>query len=346
MAELDTLLQNCASNNYSDVHIASHTPIMGRSLGELRPIDNQIVNPSKAQSLILDALTPQQKRAFEENWELDAVYTSQGGLRFRVNVCREHHGVAAVFRHIPRTILTLAELGLPPVVEKFCLATQGLILVSGPSRSGKSTTLASLIDHINTTRNDHIITIEDPIEVIHQNKSGIISQRELATHTRSFASALRAALREDPDVIMVGEIRDTETMTLAMTAAETGHLVLSSLHTSGAVATINRALNLFPPGEQEQARSTLSESMLGIISQQLIKNAADADMVAAFEVLVNTLGVANVIREGDAFKIEGMLQVGGKDGMKSMATSLEELWKKNLITREARMEYSGKEVTL
>lgn len=343
MAQLDRFLKLCADRKCSDLHIAAGIPMMLRSLGEMKPLTNQVVTPEQARLFIFEILSDEQQEQLNKHWELDSIYESADNQRFRMNVCKEQRGLAAVFRHIPGQIRTYAELGLPPVVEKLCLATQGLIIVTGPSRSGKTATMASMLDWINTNRNEHIISIEDPIEYMHQNKKSIVSQRSLGSHTRSFANALRAALREDPDVILIGEIRDLETMSLALTAAETGHVVLTTLHTSGASATINRVVNLYPPAEQAQAQTTLAECLLGIISQQLIKNAAGDGMVAAFEVMVNTVAIANIIRTGESFKLEGMMQMGAKDGMKLMENSLEELLKAGQITRESRKEYSLKE---
>jgi len=281
MAQLDTLLKACADKKCSDLHVAAGMPMMVRFLGEMQPLTNQAATPEQVTTFIHEILSVEQREQLIKHWELDSIYQSADGERFRMNVCKEQRGLAAVFRHIPARIRTLAELGLPPVVGKFCLATQGLIIVTGPCRSGKTTTMASMLDWINANRNEHIITIEDPIEYMHQNNKSIISQRSVGSHTRSFANALRAALREDPDVILIGEIRDLETMSLALTAAETGHVVLTTLHTAGAPATVNRVINLYPPAEQAQAQTTLAECMLGIVSQQLIKNAGGDDMVAA-----------------------------------------------------------------
>jgi twitching motility protein PilT len=344
MAQLDKFLKACADRKCSDLHVAAGMPVMVRFLGEMQPLINQAATPEQVTTFIHEILSEEQREQLIKHWELDSIYQLADGERFRMNVCKEQRGLAAVFRHIPARIRTFAELGLPPVVGKFCLATQGLIIVTGQCRSGKSTTMTSMLDWINANRNEHIITIEDPIEYLHQDKKSIISQRSVGSHTRSFANALRAALREDPDVILIGEIRDLETMSLALTAAETGHVVLTTLHTSGAPATVNRVINLYPPAEQAQAQTTLAECMLGIVSQQLIKNAGGNDMVAAFEVLVNTMAVANIIRSGESYKLEGMMQVGTKEGMKLMENSLEELLKAGLITREARREFSLKEV--
>ena len=343
MAQLDRFLKACADRKGSDLHVAAGMPVMVRLLGEIQPLTNQTVTPEMVTTFIHEILPEEQREQLSKHWELDSIYQLADGERFRMNVCKEQRGLAAVFRHIPVRIRAFDELGLPAVLGKFCLATQGLIIVTGPCRSGKTTTMASMLDWINTNRNEHIITIEDPIEYLHQNKKSIISQRSLGPHTRSFANALRAALREDPDIILIGEIRDLETMSLALTAAETGHVVLTTLHTSGAPATVNRVVNLYPPAEQSQAQTTMAECLLGIVSQQLIKNAAGNDMVAAFEVLVNTMAVANIIRSGESFKLEGTMQVGTKEGMKLMENSLEELLKAGLITADARREFSLKE---
>ena len=343
MAELDKYLQAIVERQCSDLHVAAGVPMMVRHMGDMAPLTNQAVTAEQSQALVYEILNEEQRQEFEQNWELDAVYALEGGARYRLNVCREQRGVAAVFRHIPAETRGFEELGLPSVVEKFALATQGLVIVTGPGRSGKTATLASMIDHINSNRNEHIITIEDPIEYLHQNKKSIVSQRSVGPHTKSFSNALRAALREDPDVIMIGEIRDLETMTLALTAAETGHLVLATLHTSGATSTINRVINIYPPTEQAQAQTTLSECLIGVVSQELMKTADGANMVAAFEVLVNTLAVGNVIREGETFKLEGMVEVGGKEGMKKLDRSLDELLKTGKITAQTRKEYAPRD---
>ncbi len=340
MAELDKFLKVVVERKCSDLHVAAGMPMMVRYLGEMTPLTNQAVSAEQSKQLIYEILSEEQQRQFEETWELDAVYSLPSGERYRVNVCREQKGLAAVFRYILAEPKSFEELGLPPVIEKFVLATQGLIVVTGPGRSGKTATLASMIDHINTNRNEHIITIEDPIEYLHQSKKSIVSQRSVGPHSKSFSNALRAALREDPDVIMIGEIRDLETMSLALTAAETGHLVLATLHTSGAASTINRVINIYPPSEQAQAQTTLSECLIGVLSQELIKQADATDMVAAFEVLVNTLAVGNVIREGETYKLESMIEVGSKDGMKIMGASLTELQRAGKITPEAKQEFS------
>ncbi len=344
MAQLDKFLKACADKKCSDLHLAAGMPIMVRSLGEIQPLTTQAATSEQVAGFIHEILPADQREQLIKHWELDSIYQSAEGERFRMNVCKEQRGLAAVFRHIPSRIRTFGELGLPQVLEKFCLATQGLIIVTGPCRSGKTATMAAMLDWINANRNEHIITIEDPIEYQHQNQKCLISQRCLGPHTRSFANALRAALREDPDVILIGEIRDLETMSLALTAAETGHVVLTTLHTSGAPATINRVVNLYPPAEQAQAQTTLADCLLGIVSQQLIKNAAGNGMVAAFEVLVNNMAVANIIRSGESFKMEGTMAVGAKEGMKLMENSLEELLKAGLITGEARREYSLKDL--
>ena len=343
MAQLDRYLKACADRKGSDLHLATGIPMMVRLLGEIQPLTNQLATPEQVSAFIHEILSAEQWEQLNKSWELDSIYQLADGERFRVNVCKEQRGLAAVFRHVPVRIRTFENLGLPPVLGKFCMATQGLIIVTGPCRSGKTTTMAAMLDWINANRNEHIITIEDPIEYLHTNKKSIISQRSLGPHTRSFANALRAALREDPDVILIGEIRDLDTMSLALTAAETGHVVLATLHTSSAPATVNRVVNLYPPAEQAQAQTTLAECLLGIVSQQLIKNTAGTDMVAAFEVLVNTMAVANIIRSGESFKMEGAMQVGAKEGMKLMENSLEELLKAGLITSEARREFSLKE---
>jgi len=340
MAELDKFLKAIAERNCSDLHLAAGLPMMVRHLGSLTPLTSQAATAAQTKQLIDEVLSEEERKQLEETWELDTVYSLPSGERYRMNACYEQRGYSAVFRYVAPKPRSFEELGLPPIVDKFVMATQGFIVVTGPGRSGKTATLASMVDFINTNRNEHIITIEDPIEFLHENKKSVVSQRSVGPHTKSFSNALRAALREDPDVIMIGEIRDLETMSLALTAAETGHLVLATLHTSGAASTVNRVINIYPPAEQAQAQNTLSESLIGVISQELIKNAEGTDMVACFETLVNTLAIGNVIREGETFKLESMIEVGSKDGMKNMENSLAELQKLGKITPQARQEYS------
>jgi twitching motility protein PilT len=301
-----------------------------------KPMSSEVVK-----SLIYEILSDDQKKVFEETKDLDFSYEVKGLGRFRGNALLQRKGMDAVFRCIPSAIPTLEQLGFPPVVKKLTEHHQGLILVTGPTRSGKSTTLAALINEINGKKQEHILTIEDPIEYIHPNKKSVVNQREVGKHTNTFASALRASLREDPDIIMVGELRDLETMSMAITASETGHLVLATLQTSGAHKTIDRVLDSFPPSQQSQIRTMVSESLKGVISQQLIKRADGKGMVAALEILIGTMPLANLIREGKTFQIPSIMQTGKSLGMIKMDDALKDLVQAQTITGEEAWRYAN-----
>jgi twitching motility protein PilT len=302
-------------------------------LGKLTPLTEQPLTIQECEELIFEILDPAMSEKLKTDWEIDTAYTMANGERFRVNAYRQRRGWDAVFRHFSSRVASIEELGLPPILKKFADSNQGLILITGPGRCGKSTTCAALVDFLNSESDEHIITIEDPIEYIHQRKKSLINQRSVGPHTASFSSALRSALREDPDIIMVGEMRDTETMSLALTAAETGHLVIGTLHTGSAAATISRVVNLFPASEQSQAVASLSESLVGIISQRLLVNAEGTAMVPAFEILVNSLAMANTIRDGDTHKIPSLITTGLSQGMQSMEASLRALLAAKKITQ-------------
>ncbi len=272
MPELDQYLQACIECKGSDLHVASESPVYVRQLGRLCPITQPLLTQD-CERMIFEVLDQATAERLKTEWEVDTSYTMSNGERFRVNAYRQRKGWDAVFRHFSSQVPSIDELGLPPILKKFSDANQGLILITGPGRSGKSTTCAALVDHMNSESDEHIITIEDPIEYIHQRKKSLVNQRSVGPHTGSFSAALRSALREDPDIIMVGEMRDYETMSLALTAAETGHLVIGTLHTGSAAATISRVVNLFPAAEQSQAIASLSESLVGIVSQRLLVNA-------------------------------------------------------------------------
>jgi twitching motility protein PilT len=337
MAQIDKYLTACIQRKGSDLHIASESPVFVRQLGKLLPITPQPLTADVCEQLLMEILDERTQAKLKEDWEVDTAYAMENGERFRVNVYRQRKGLDAVFRHFGSKILTIEELGLPPILKKFSDANQGLILITGPGRSGKSTTCAALVDYMNSESSEHIITIEDPIEYIHGRKLSLVNQRSVGPHTETFASALRSALREDPDIIMVGEMRDYETMSLALTAAETGHLVIGTLHTGSAAATISRVVNLFPASEQSQAVASVSESLVGVISQRLLINAEGTAMVPAFEVLVNTFAMANIIREGDYFKIPSMISTGAGVGMQTMETALRDMVAAKKIT-QAQMD--------
>jgi twitching motility protein PilT len=317
----------------SDLHLSATMPPLVRKDGEMQRLSDQI-GPLTSDVLVrvLAEIMPADNRAeYEARHDTDFAYEIAGLARFRANIFRDRHGIGAVFRVIPSNILTAEQLGLSPHVLNLCQLRKGLVLVTGPTGSGKSTTLCALIDHINRTRADHIITIEDPIEFVHQNQRCLINQREVHSHTRSFKDALRAALREDPDVILVGELRDLETIAIAIETAETGHLVFGTLHTSTAASTVDRIIDQFPADRQTQIRVMLSESLRGVIAQTLCRKVGGG-RIAALEILLSNSAIGNLIREGKTFQIPSMMQVGRAQGMVSLNDALVDLVKKGLIT--------------
>lgn len=325
MAEIDKLFKYMIEHKGSDLHLSAGSPPIIRTHGEMVKVEHPPLNSEAVQTLVFEILNEKQKRQFIETWELDCSYQVEGLGRFRMNVFMQRRGMGAVFRVIPEKILSPIDLGLPKQLVDLIDTSRGLIVVTGPTGSGKSTTLAALIDEINRTRKEHILTIEDPIEFVHENKMALINQREVSSHTKSFASALKAALREDPDIILVGEMRDLETISLAMTAAETGHLVFGTLHTNSASKTIDRIIDVFPENQQAQVRTMLSESLRGVIAQTLFPRIDKPGRVAAFEVLRNTHAIANMIREGKTFQIPSAMQVGGEHGMVTFEAHLNKL---------------------
>src|SRR5882762_8558744 len=334
MSRLDDLLRQMKQEGASDLHLTSGSAPYMRIHGDMVKLNYRSVSEETCHSLIFEILTEKQKELFTEEWDLDLSYPLHGVGRFRVNVFMQRKGVCAVFRLIPENIKTIDELDLPEQLASLIDIYEGLILVTGPTGSGKSTTLASLIHTINEKQQAHIITIEDPIEFVHENRRCLISQRELASHTKSFGAALRAALREDPDIILVGEMRDLETIQLAITAAETGHLVFGTLHTNSAIKTVDRVIDVFPENQQAQIRVMLSESLRGVASQVLLPRADHTGRVPVVEVLVNTPAIANLIREGKTFQIPGMLQVGKKYGMQTLDDAIMDLLNKKWISAE------------
>ena len=334
MSALENLLKVTKQQNASDLHLASGSAPYLRLAGEMVRLNYKSVSAEVCQGLIFEILTDKQKEQFQENLELDFSYSVRSVGRFRVNVFMQRNGIAAVFRLIPEEAQTIAELGLPEQILGLIDISEGLILVTGPTGSGKSTTLASLIHSINTSRHAHIITIEDPIEFVYQNQQCLINQREVASHTYSFSNALRSALREDPDIILVGEMRDLETISLAMTAAETGHLVLATLHTNSAVKAVDRIIDVFPQGQQAQIRTMLSESLRGVVAQALLPRADGKGRVAVAEILVNVSAVANLIREGKSFQIPSVMQTGRSQGMLTFESSINDLIRTGVISKE------------
>ena len=323
----------------SDLHLTAGLPPMVRVNGDLRPIKGyRKLLPKDLQELIYSMLTQKQREIFEDKLELDVSYSLPGKARFRVNVFQQRDSVGAVMRLIPFEIKSLSELGLPPVVTEFANMRRGLVLVTGITGSGKSTTLASLLDVINEERSEHIMTVEDPIEFLHRHKKAVVNQREVGTDTHGFAQALKHVLRQDPDVILVGEMRDLETISTALTAAETGHLVFATLHTQDAPQSVDRIIDVFPPHQQQQIRIQLAGTLGGVVSQQLVPSRDGKGRVAAVEVLVATSAVRNLIREGKTHQIYTSIQVGGKFGMQVMDHALAELVKSNQVTYEAALE--------
>ena len=331
----------------SDLHITAGAPPTVRVRGRLVPMEGYpVLTPNDTREIVYSILSEGQRQKFENNWQLDFAYQIPGRARFRVNAYMQRSAVGAAFRLIPFDVVPLETLGLPPVVAEFANKPRGLVLVTGPTGSGKSTTLASLIDVINATREEHIMTVEDPIEFLHQHKKCIVNQRELGSDAISFADALRSALRQDPDVILVGEMRDMETIGTAITAAETGHLVFGTLHTTGAAKTIDRVVNAFPTNQQEQIRIQLSTVMQAVISQLLIPRVDKPGRVAVFEIMVNTPSIAALIRDNKSFRIQSDIQTGAKYGMVTLDSFLIEKYLAGMIAREEVVTKAQDPVTI
>lgn len=314
MAEIDLYFDTMLENKASDLHLATGNPPVVRINGDLNYIDAPDLQHDDLKKMLFEICPEDKMRQFEETGDVDFGYEYSDKARFRANFFNQKYGIAAVFRTIPTTILTSEDLGLPPICRKFAALKQGMVLVTGPTGSGKSTTLAAIIDYANKTRTDHILTVEDPVEFVHKSHKALINHREVGLHTKSFASALRGALREDPDIILVGEMRDLETITLALEAAATGHLVFGTLHTPSASKTIDRIIDVFPANQQNQVRTTLSEALKGVIAQNLFRRIDKPGRCAALEVLVVDAPVSNIIREGKTHQIPGMIEVGKKKG--------------------------------
>ena len=333
-AEIETLLRLLVERKGSDLHLSSGERPILRIDGEIQRIDDCPELVAEAMRQLLDPIIPERnRREYDEIKDTDFAYEIQGLARFRANIFADRKGPGAVFRVIPSKILTAQDLSLGPPILELCKLTKGLVLVTGPTGSGKSTTLTALIDHVNRIRHDHIITIEDPIEFVHDNRTCLVNQREVGVHTQSFKRALKAALREDPDIVLVGEMRDLETISIAIETAETGHLVFGTLHTTTAVSTIDRIIDQYPADRQAQIRTMLSESLKGVIAQTLCKKIGGG-RVAALEVLIGIPSVANLIREGKTFQIPSIMQTGRKFGMVTLNDALVELTKRGLITAE------------
>jgi len=334
MAKIDSLFKMMKQQGASDLHISTGAPPLFRLHGEMEKLNYPPLSDQQARGLLFEILTKEQREEFEETRDFDFAYSLPGLARFRGNLMETHRGIAAVFRIIPSKVLSADQLGLPEGVRKLTMLKKGLVLVTGPTGSGKSTTLAAMIDLINSTRREHILTLEDPLEFIHENQLSLLNQRQIGQHSQSFTNALRAALREDPDVILVGEMRDLETISLAMTAAETGHLVFGTLHTNSAPKTIDRIIDAFPKDAQEQVRTMLGESLKGVVCQQLLRKADGKGRIVALEILICNAAVANLIREGKTFQVPSIMQTAKGDGMQLMDQHIMELLKAKHISGE------------
>ncbi len=331
--DIAELLAFSVKHNASDLHLSSGLPPMIRVDGDIRRINVPVLDHKTVHALVYDIMNDKQRKDYEEFLEVDFSFEIPGLARFRVNAFNQDRGAAAVFRTIPSKVQTLEELDAPAVFKSICDNPRGLVLVTGPTGSGKSTTLAAMMDYKNDTEYGHILTIEDPIEFVHQSKKCLINQREVHRDTLGFAEALRSALREDPDIILVGELRDLETIRLALTAAETGHLVFGTLHTSSAAKTIDRIIDVFPVGEKAMVRSMLSESLRAVISQTLLKKVGGG-RIAAHEIMIGTAAIRNLIREDKVAQMYSAIQTGQAHGMQTLDQCLQDLVKKGLVTRQ------------
>jgi twitching motility protein PilT len=325
VAQIDPLLIEILEKRGSDLHFIAGDPPRIRVYGDLMPLRPDKLNAEFVKTALYEVMPKTAVDRFERKDGADFAYSLEGRGRFRVNIMRQLNGMGAVFRAIPSKALTLDELKLPDAVRQLCRANSGLILVTGKTGSGKSTTLAAMIDDINRRVKGHILTVEDPIEFVHERKQCLISQREIGVHSPSFAAAVHSALREDPDVVLVGELRDLETMSIAVTAAEMGILVMGTLHTNGAAATVDRMVNVFPSDKQSHVRTMLSTSLRGVVSQQLLQRADKQGRVAALEILVNTSAAANLIRQGKLDQLDNAMQTGGQFGMRTMDAAIQQL---------------------
>jgi twitching motility protein PilT len=336
--EITDLLLATQKNKASDLHLSTKNPPIMRVNGDMLPLDMPALGGDEIKRMLFSIMSDQQRTEYEENLELDFSISFASDSRFRVNTFNTINGAAAVFRTIPTKILSLDALGAPEVLKRLCHLHKGLILVTGPTGSGKSTTLAAMVDYVNQNFNKHILTIEDPVEFVHTPRRSLINQREVGSSTHSFAKALKSALREDPDVILVGELRDLETIQLAMTAAETGHLVLGTLHTSSAAKTIDRIIDVFSSDDKEMVRAMLSVSLEAVIAQTLVKRADGKGRVAAHEIMLGSPAIRNLIREAKIPQITSMIQMGSKMGMILMRDSLNKLYENGEITADTLRE--------
>jgi twitching motility protein PilT len=336
--DISELLTFMKQQGASDLHLSAGLPPMIRLHGSLRRLKMDPLTQEEIRKMLYSILTEEQRKRFESDLELDFPHQLGGLARFRVNAFRHERGDGAAFRLIPSQVPTLADLNMPPILAEMSLKEKGLILVTGPTGSGKSTTLAAMVNHINENKYCHIITVEDPIEFLHTPKNSLIHQRELGGHTHSFAKALRSALREDPDVILVGEMRDLETTSLAITAAETGHLVMGTLHTNSAAKTIDRTIDIFPADARDQVRTMLAESIIAVVAQALIPRKDGKGRVVALEILIANVAIRNLIREGKTFQIPSIIQTNQHLGMQSVDFHLRDLVSKGIITKEEALK--------
>jgi twitching motility protein PilT len=344
MYKLDKIFRTAVKYKASDIFISSGSKPVLRINGDLVTVDNHPALTKKmAEEYILEVLNENQKKTFEQTLDLDLSIDIEDIARFRVNVFVQRKGISGVFRLIPENVLSLDDLGMPPQLKRLTKLKKGLVIVTGPTGSGKSTTLAAILNEINQNDKKHIITVEDPIEFVHQNKKSIVQQREVGVHTLSFQKALKASLRENPDVIMVGEMRDLETIQLAITAAETGQLVLATLHTSGAANSVNRIIDSFPFEQQNQVRAQLSESLAAVVWQNLIKTKDKKGRVAGLEVMFNNNATANMIRKQATHQLNSVIETSTKEGMQTMKKAVTDLFHAGLITEESALEHIPKE---
>ncbi len=342
--DISDLLAFSVKNKASDLHLSAGLPPMIRVHGDVRKINVPAMDHSQVHDMVYDIMNDGQRKVYEETLECDFSFEIPNLARFRVNAFNQNRGAGAVFRTIPSKILSMEQLGCPPIFKEIAQNPRGIVLVTGPTGSGKSTTLAAMIDYINENEYGHILTVEDPIEFVHTTKKCLINQREVGPHTLSFSNALRSALREDPDVILVGEMRDLETIRLALSAAETGHLVFGTLHTSSAAKTVDRIVDVFPAAEKEMVRSMLSESLRAVISQTLCKTKDEQGRVAAHEIMIGTPAIRNLIRENKIAQMYSAIQTGQNIGMQTLDQNLQELVRRNVISvGEARGKAANKE---
>jgi len=336
MAKIDAFFKLMNEQGASDLHLVSGSQPILRVHGEMERVKYKALENDELKAMLYEIAPEDKIKVFEETGDIDYAYEIPNLARYRANYFQQKWGIGAVFREIPSDILTADQLGLPGVITKFAMLNKGLVLVTGPTGSGKSTTLAAIVDYANKNRKDHILTVEDPVEFVHKSQSSIVNHREVGIHTKSFASALRGALREDPDIILVGEMRDLETISLALEAASTGHLVFGTLHTQSAGKTIDRVIDVFPANQQAQIRTTLSEALKGVVAQNLFKRIDKKGRLAVLEILVVTPAVSNLIREGKTFQIPSVIQTGKKYGMQSLDDAiLEALEQKKIAAEDA-----------